>query len=1092
MSFNISAWSIRKPVPTIVLFLILTVLGLVAFPFLGKDATPNIDIPAVSITVAQPGADPTELESQATKKIEDAVAGLGNIDTIISTVNDGVSNTLVNFLLGTDSDRATNDVRNAVAQLRQSLPQDIEEPIVKRVDVAGGSIMAYAVVSEQQSVRQLSELIDETISRSLLSVPGVAEVQRIGGADRAIRVDLIPERLESLGITATQVNEQLRAFNINLPGGRADVGSSEQTIRTLGSATSVEELKNYQVTLPSGSDGAVATATGPAAGGTARTSPSGGGSVPLSSLGEVTDSAAEPRQAARLNGKPVVAFSVLRSTGSTLVSVEEGVQEAVKQLEKTLPGDVKLELIYTLGDFIRESYIASIDALLLGAGLAVITILIFLRDWRATLITAVALPLSAIPTFVVLKFLGYTLNNMTLLALALVVGILVDDAIVEIENIERHLQMGKSPYKAAMDASDEIGLAVVATTMSIVAVFVPVAFMGGIPGQYFRPFGVTVAVSVLFSLLVARTVTPLMAAYLLKPIKHQPKELHKDRLSYQYRRLLTWALGHRIATLVFAVIFLVSSFLLVPFIPTSFIDAEDSGLATVSIELPPGVPLKETDQVAQQATALLRRDPVVVSVLATEGAPAIASGGGPGAPSAASGVNTATLYVKLKPREDRQVSQRQFEEQMRPNFRQIPGAHVGFDQGQVGGRKQLSIVLKSDNAESLDRAADNLLQQMRNLPSLVEVTSTASLVKPEILIKPDPQRAADQGVSIQAIAQTASLATIGGIEANLAKFNLPDRQIPILVQIAPRFRNEIDTINNLQVPAKNGTLVPLVSVADISLGSGPAQIDRYNRARQVTIEANLQGGVALGDALKAVNALPAMNLPPDVAQERSGEAKVMRDVFAGIGGALATAVLFIYAVLVLLFNNFLHPLTIMVALPLSLGGALVGLLVAQKSLGLYALIGIVLLMGLVTKNSILLVDYALIHLQEGKPLYWAVLESGVARLRPILMTTIAMIAGMVPIALGIGAGSQVRSPMAIAVIGGLMTSTLLTLVVIPVIFTYMSRFQTRLLRRFKGKPPQQGATEDTNKFNGHGKSKDSHGVSSGASNRQPTQNPASK
>ena len=499
MSANISAWSIRKPVPTLVLFLILTLLGLVFFPQLGIDANPNIDVPAVSITVTQPGAAPAELESQVTRQIEDAVAGLGNIDYMTSTLNDGSSNTTVNFVLGTNSDRATNDVRNAVAQIRQSLPQDINDPIVKRIDAAGGSIMSYAVVSNQRSVEQLSDLVDQTLSRDLLSVQGVAQVQRVGGVDREIEIYLNPDQLEAVEITATQVNDQIRALNINLPGGRADVGTSEQTIRTLGSAASVEDLKNYPIVLPKGSY------------------------VPLSTLGKVSYAYAEPRQAARLNGKPVVAFSILRSTGSTLVTVEEGVRAEVEKLKKTLPADVKLELIYSQADYIRKSYEASIDALVLGAVLAVVTILIFLRDWRATLITAVALPLSVIPTFAVLKLLGYTLNSMTLLALALVVGILVDDAIVEIENIERHVQMGKTPMQAALDASDEIGLAVVATTMTIVSVFAPVAFIGGIPGQYFRPFGVTVAVSVLFSLLVARMITPLMAAYLL-----QAKEHHDD------------------------------------------------------------------------------------------------------------------------------------------------------------------------------------------------------------------------------------------------------------------------------------------------------------------------------------------------------------------------------------------------------------------------------------------------------------------------------------------------------------------------------------------------------------------------------------
>ncbi|MBV8883783.1 MAG: efflux RND transporter permease subunit [Chroococcidiopsidaceae cyanobacterium CP_BM_RX_35] len=1025
MSFNISAWSIRQPVPTLVLFLILTVLGLFFFPQLGIDADPNLDIPAVTITVTQPGADPTELESQVTRPVEDAVAGLGNIDYMISTVTNGASNTVVSFVLGTNSDRATNDVRNAIAQIRQNLPQNINDPIVKRIDAAEEAIISYAVISERLSVEQLSDLIDQKISRDLLSVPGVGRIQRLGGVDREIRVDLNPDRLQALGITATQVNDQMRTLNINLPGGRANVGNSEETIRTLGSARSVEQLQNYPIVLLKGNF------------------------VPLSSLGNVVNSYAEERQAARLNGKPVVAFSVLRSTGSTLVTVEAGVRAAVQQLNKTLPSDVKIALIYSEADFIRESYQASIDALVLGAALAVVTILIFLRDWRATLITAVALPLSVIPTFAVLQALDYTLNSMTLLALALVVGILVDDAIVEIENIERHVQMDKTPLQAALDASSEIGLAVVATTMSIVSVFVPVAFMSGIPGQYFRPFGVTVAVSVLFSLLVARTITPLMAAYLLKA-KHHQKQLHEDGLSAVYRRLLTWALKHRLQTLVIALAFFIGSLLLVPYIPTSFVDRYDQGLSIVSVELPPGSTLNQTDRIVQQVTQLLQH-PAVESVLATEGTPVV-SGGSVGSSEGA--VNTATLFVKLKLRGQR-IGQQQFEAQMSPQFNQIPGARISFNAGSFGGKKQLAVVLRSENPEALSQTAEQLTQQMRQLPGLVEVTSSASLAQPEILIKPDLQQAADQGVTVQAIANTATLATIGDIDANLAKFDLPNRQIPILVELDPRFRNNIDTIKNLQVPGKNNTLVPLMAVAQIELGSGPAEITRYDRARQISVQANLQG-ITLGQAYRLVKVLPAlMHLPPGVEQEPSGDAKVMNEVFSGFAGALGTAVLFIYAVLVLLFGNFLHPITIMAALPLSLGGALIALLVTQKSLGLYALIGIVLLMGIVTKNSILLVDYALINQQEGKPLYKAVLESGVARLRPILMTTIAMIAGMLPIALELGAGSQVRSPMAITVIGGLMTSTLLTLVVIPVIFTYLDGFQARIFRLMRGAGQQQ-------------------------------------
>jgi hydrophobe/amphiphile efflux-1 (HAE1) family protein len=1026
MSFNISAWSIRKPIPTLVLFLVLTLGGIISYPMLGIDENPNIDVPTVTVTVTQPGADPTELEAQVTKKVEDAVAGLGNIDQITSTVNDGVSTTAVAFVLGTNSDRATNDVRNAMAQVRQDLPQDINDPIVQRVDFSGGPIITYSVSSDTRSVAELSNLVDQTISRAILAVPGVSQVKRIGGIDREIRVDLNPDRLQALGITATQVNEQIRAFNTNLPGGRGEIGGSEQSIRTLGSAPTVESFSQYQISLPKG------------------------GFAPLSSLGTVTDGAADIRQMARLNNKPTVAFSVLRSTGTVLVGVVDGVEKAVEEFQKTLPADIKLELINSArADYIRESYWASVEAIVLGAILAIVTIWVFLRDWRATLITAVALPLSLIPTFIVFQALGYTLNFMTLLALALVVGILVDDAIVEIENIERHQAMGKSPFQAAIDASDEIGLAVVATTMSIVAVFGPVALMTGVSGQFFRPFGVAVAGSVLFSLLVARTVTPLMAAYLLKDKPHYDQDLSKDRLSFQYRRLLTWALRHRAVSMLLSVAFIIGSFMLVPHLRTGLFTNGDIGLSIINMELPPGSTIQATDRATQQLTDILLQNPNVATVQTDED------------------VRKSTLYIKLKPRSDRKISQQEFEKTFRPEFQRIPGVRLSFDSGGMGGTKEMSIVLKSEDAPALTQTAQALEKQMQQVPGLVEVTSSASLVKPEILIKPDPARAADQGVSVATIARTASLATIGDNESSLAKFDLPDRQIPIRVQLAPKYRDNVDTIRNLQVQTQSGDLVPLQTVADVSFGSGPSQIDRYNRSRKISIEANLQGA-ALGDALEAVHNLPALkNLPPTVKEERFGNAKIMNELFTNVGLALGAAVLFIYAVLVLLFGDFLHPLTIMMALPFSLGGAFLGLLVTDKELGLFALIGIVLLMGLVTKNSILLVDYALLNQKEGKPLFAAILDAGVARLRPILMTTIAMITGMLPIAAGIGAGSEQRSPMAIAVIGGLMTSTLLTLVVVPVIFTYVDWLQQvifgRLLKGATSRRAQDPLRQATSK-----------------------------
>ena len=1067
------------------MFLVLGIVGLFSFMQLGIDQLPNIDLPAVMVTVTQPGAGPAELEFQVTKKVEDAVASLGDIEEIRSTVTDGSSSTVINFVLGTDTNQATNDVRNAVAQIRQSLPLDINEPIVRRLEFAGGSVMTYAVASDKRSVEELSDIVDRKISRDLVNVPGVAQIDRLGGVDREIRVDLDPARLQAFGITATQVNDQIRTFNVNLPGGRGNIGGAEQNVRTLGSAKTVEELKNYRIVLPDGAN------------------------VTLSSLGEVTDGFGDLRTAAYLNGESVVAFSVLRSSGSSLVSVESGVRKAVKQLKTTLPEDIELPLIFTRADSIRESYQATIDSLIIGSILTVVTVGIFLKNWRVTLITAIALPLSIIPTFLVMKALNYTLNSMTLLGLGLAVGNLVDDAICMIENIDQHLDMGKKPIRAAWDGAREIGLAVVATTATIVAVFIPVAFMKGISGQFFQPFGVTVAVSTMFSTLVATTMTPMLSAYLLKPKSkalkvdplkkvdklkvdplkvdplkvdplkvdplkvdplkvdklkvdklkvdklkvetwqnnHQPNNLQPNNLQpnnlqpateqpateqpatderrriQPYRGLLTWALKHRITTIVIAVAFFIGSLQLVQFIPKGVFSSRDTGVSTILIDLPPGSELNETKDLIQETNQLLQSNPVVENVIARAGH---------------DGVNNGTVYAKLVPKDQREISQKEFEQQMRQTFQKIPGARISFrSQGPGGSNKNLSIILKSENGQLLSQTAQTLEQQMRQIPGLVEVTSSESLVKPEIVIVPNPARAADLGVSVQAIARTASLALIGDLESNLAKFDLADRQIPIRVQLDPESRDDIETLKNMRVPSRNGTLVPIAAVADIRLGSGPAQIDRFNRARQVSLEANLQG-ISLGDAIAKVKSLPAMNpLPPGVSEEPAGDAKIMRDIFGGFLSALGLSVLCIYAILVLLYNSFLYPFGILVALPLSVGGALMGLLIGQKELGLFALIGIVLLMGLVTKNAILLVDFALANQKEGTSQYKAVIQAGVSRLRPILMTSVSTIAGMIPIALEWGADGEVRSPMALAVIGGFTTSTLLTLVVVPVLFTYV-------------------------------------------------------
>ncbi len=1002
MSFHVSTWSVKNPVSILVLFLCLGVFGIISFLGLGIDAQPNIDIAVVQVNISQRGAVPQELESQVTQEVEDAVASINFVDNISSTVTDGSSTTTIEFELNADANQATNDVRNAIAQIRQELPADINEPIVRKLDFAGGSIMTYVVSSQQRNVEQLTDFVDRRIARDLANVSGVAQIRRIGGLEQEIRVDLEPSRLLAYGITTTEVNRQISELNLNLSGGKSQVGSREQNIRTLGSASQVTNLAEYPIVLNDGSQ------------------------IKLRDLGNVVDGFGEATQSAYFNQEAVVGFSVLRGTGTTLVSVADNVEEKIAELRQTLPEDIKIELIFTRATAIKASYESTIGSLVIGSILTVISVGIFLRDWRATLITGLALPLSIIPTFLVMEWLGYTLNGMSLLALALAMGNLVDDAICMIENIDQHLSMGKKPYQAAMDAAREIGLAVVATTATIVAVFLPVAFMGGIPGQFFQPFGVTVAVATMFSTLVATTMTPMLSAYLLKS-KPLPKNDRNNRKKLTpYRSVLTWALRHKLTTLAMAIIFFVASLQLLPYIPKGLFTEADQGLSTVNVELPPSASLIATEEVTTEVKDKLLANPVVKTVLADVGG---------------SSLNTATMYINLIPKEERNISLQEFQSEMRPVFAQIPGARITFQsQGAGGSSKDLTIVLKSDNGEVLTNTSQQLESQMKEIPGLVEVSSSASLVKPEIIIQPNFKRAADLGVSVTSIARTASIATIGDNDFNLAKYNLPDRQIPIRVQINPIYRNDINILKNLKIPTNNGSLVSLDSVADISLGSGPAEIKRYNRQRQVQLGANLEG-IALGTALDEVKSLPAMNpLPAGVSEEPAGDAEIMRDIFTRFLGAVALAICCIYAILVLLYSNFLYPWAILAALPLSIGGALIGLLVTQKELGLFALIGIVLLLGLVTKNAILLVDFALSGMKDGKSQFQAIIYAGTSRLRPIVMTSISTIAGMLPIAMAFGADGEVRSPMAIAVIGGFTTSTLFTLIVVPVTFCYVDNF----------------------------------------------------
>src|SRR5215467_599135 len=1001
---NISANSIKQPIPAILIFVLLTFAGLLGFKKLGINQFPDVDIPFVTVTVTDPGAAPAELETQVTRIIENSVATVGDVVHITSTVQDGTSTTTVEFIFGKNIDRAVNDVRDAVTRVRSDLPGSVNEPVITRSTTSGGPMLTYTVKSAGKSAAELSWFIDNDISKTLLTVPGVGSVKRIGGVDREVVINLRPERLAAYGITAAEISKQLKAINQDVPGGKATVGAMEQSIRTLGSAQSVETLRAMQITLRDGRF------------------------IRLSDLGSVEDGAADAAQDAYVDGERVVAFQVLRAIGSSSVDVAKKVDAAIARVSADNPA-YEVKLFSSTVKFTLESYAASIEALWLGALLAVVVVFFFLRDWRATLISGIAMPLSVIPTFIFMSWLGFTLNIITLLGLSLVVGILVDDAIVEIENIVRHIHMGKSPMKAALEAADEIGLAVIATTFTIVAVFIPVSFMSSVPGQFFRQFGISVAVAVVFSLLVARLLTPVMGAYFLKPFgeKHEDPKWMKP-----YLALVQWGLAHRKLAILSGVVLIGLSVGIAPFLKKTFIPASDRGQTTISFELPPGTPLEQTVAAAQAARVILAKHQEVTGVFAAIGNGAQTDAIGT---TSTGEVRAGTLTVKLVPESKRKLSQREFERLVGPELQAIPGFRFRFGAGEAG--ETFQIVLVSDNPVALEKSAEQLEREMRSIEGVGNPAATSGLRRPEIAIRPDTARAADIGVTVADIASTVRVGTIGDVSAQLPKFNLEDRSIAIRTQIAREARNNLDELKLLRVPTAHGGSVPLDTVATLEMGSGPAQITRFDRRRSVTIKADI-AGAPLGAVSEAVQALPTIrNLPPEVKQKPYGDSERMNELFSEFAFAIVSGVLLVYCVLVLLFHDFAQPMTIMAALPLSVGGALGLLLGAGEALSLPAIIGVLMLMGIVTKNSILLVEYALVEMEKGASRRDALIDACSKRARPILMTTVAMGAGMLPIALKIGADADFRAPMAIAVIGGLVTSTILSLFYVPVVFTYV-------------------------------------------------------
>ena len=1009
---NISAWSIRRPIPALVLFAVLTILGLFSFSQLPVTRFPNVDIPIISVTINQPGAAPSEIETQITKKIEDAVAGVVGIKHIVSSISDGLSTTTIEFRIEINTDRALNDVKDAVARVRADLPRNILEPITQRVDITGLPIVTYAVASPGMSIEQLSWFVDDVAARDLQSVRGVGGVSRIGGVDREILIELDPDRLLSLGVTAGEVSQQLRAMNVDIGGGRGELAGQEQAIRTLAGARKVEDLAQTTIVL------------------------SGGRKVKLADLGTVTDTAAEPRRFARLDGRSVVAFGVNRAKGASDVVVAAEVAKHIEALRMKYP-QVSMDLIDSYVDYTVGNYKSAMQTLLEGAALSVLVVLIFLRDLRATIITAIALPLSVIPTFFALDAMGFSLNLVSLLALTLATGILVDDAIVEIENIVRHMHMGKSPYRAALEAADEIGLAVIAITFTIVAVFAPVSFMGGIAGQYFKQFGLTVAIAVLFSLLVARLVTPMLAAYFLRP--HPHREAREGWLMRAYTALVRVSVRHRFITIVAGLAIFAGSIMATKLLPSGFLPAEDVARLLLSVELPPGAKIDDTMRVTDTIAKSLRERPEVTGVFVDGGKIGL------GAPE----VRNAQLTVHLTHKSHREKTQKQLQTEIGADVARIPDIRSWFLND--NGQRAVSLVVSGTDNAAVERVGAELASQMKRIPLIANVSSSAALNRPEILIVPRSDRAADLGISTEALADAIRVATIGDLDINLAKYNAGDRLLPIRVQLKRDTRAAMDILSNLRVATNRGASVPLSAVADIRLGQGPASINRYDRVRRISVEADLVGTDALGEAVEAIMALPAAkNLPAGVTLKESGDAEIMIEVFEGFAKAMGAGILMVLAVLILLFASVLQPITILFSLPLSVGGVIIALIITDHAISMPVVIGMLMLMGIVTKNAIMLVDFAIEQMAAGVDRLEAIVDAGRKRARPIIMTTIAMVAGMVPSALGFGDGGEFRSPMAIGVIGGLIVSTLLSLIFVPAMFILMDDLSKLVSRLFSG------------------------------------------
>jgi len=1002
--------SIRRPVFATMVILGLVILGVVSYPRIGVDLFPKVEFPIVNISTTLKGASPEVVDIDLTDKVEEAVNTINGVKTITSTSTEGRSTVIVEFNLERDIDLAVQDVREKIAAIRNRLPEDIDEPVIEKVDPDANPVIWIALTGER-SIRELSTYADEILKEQLQRINGVGAIRIAGLRLREVRVWLDRDNLAAYRISAHDVLIALQRENIELPGGRIEGEFKEYLIKVKGEFTNVQEFNDLIVGFYNGT------------------------AIRLKDVGRAEDGMAEKRSVTRFNRVPSIGLGIQKQSGTNTLEVTDRIKKEIENIRKSLPAGMKLEISFDQSHFIKRSIEEVQFHLLYGGFFASIAVLLFLRSIRVTIISAIAIPTSIISTFAIMNVFGFTFNNMTMLGLSLSVGILIDDAIIVIENIQRHIEKGMGIREAASFATSEIGLAVMATTLAIVVIFLPVAFMKGIIGMFFFQFALTVVFAILVSLFVSFTLTPMLSSKFLKEhtsshtstsvFKHLSDWLEKQykKVEESYRRLLSIAIEHRAIVIVSAVIIFILSLYITKFLGKEFLPSEDQSRFVARLEAPKDYSIDQIEGMFKKAEEIVLATPEIMTIFYGQGT--------------FGEVHKGTMFIGLKPKSERTRSQQEIMADMRKQFRQIPGLKgTAEDVSLVGGGQRMVPIqysIRGRNLEELNGYSKQIVSEFSKLSGIVDVDTSLEAGKSEVKVYIDRNKAADLGVDIATVAETINFLIGGEVDITRFKDEARGRRYDVKMRLNPENRKDPDDIGRLFVRSKDGRMIELSNIVEIKEGGGPSVINRVDRQRAITLFANLEGK-PLGQAKEELDNIAVKILPPDYTGSHKGMADMMGESFGYLMFALILGVILAYMVLASQFESFIHPITVLLSMPFSFIGAFAALLITGMTLNIFSFIGLILLMGLVKKNAILLVDYTNTLRAKGMERKEAILTAGPVRLRPILMTTFAMVFGMMPIALGIGEGSETRAPMAIATIGGLLTSLFLTLVVIPVVY----------------------------------------------------------